>query len=127
MSSKVQGLLRLTGFFEAFAGVLLVEYAESHAVPSSCPVAVSCGPPFDYGLYNTAGWVLIVIGLIQIVASFFIGGNPKPKPDVVATAGAIKDQTPPASSSSLKEAQKGWRGRPGMIPANTLSQPFWLP
>ena len=70
---KVEGFLRLTGFFESFVGALLVEYAQTPA-PSSCPVVGSgCGGPLpDYGLYNTVGLILVVIGIIQIVASFYI-------------------------------------------------------
>jgi len=67
---KVEGFLRLTGFFEAFAGVLVLE-SEPPLPSLLCPVS-GCGPPFDYGLYNTVGWALIVVGLIQIAASFYV-------------------------------------------------------
>ena len=83
MSLKVQGFLRVTGFIEMFVGVLFLEYAGSYP-PPSCPVAVSCGPPFDNGLYNSVGWVLIVIGLIQIAASFYIGRTRSPTQRAVA-------------------------------------------
>ena len=102
--------MRLTGFLELLAGVLVL--GSEPPIPQ-CPVS-GCGPPFNYGLYNTVGWVLIVIGLVQIAASFFIGRNRKSKPDVLANTGAIEDQTPPKSSFSLKEAQKGWWGRPDL-------------
>ena len=81
---KVEGFLRVTGFIESFVGVLFIEYAGSHLVPSSCPVTVSCGSPFDYGLYNSVGWVLIVIGLIQIAASFYITRTHSPTQHAVA-------------------------------------------
>ena len=92
---KVERLLRVTGFLELLVGVLLVEYAGAASVLPSCPAVPGCGGPRpDYGLYNTVGLVLVVIGLIQIAASFYVGRNRKLKPDAVANAGAIKDQTP---------------------------------
>jgi hypothetical protein len=101
-SMKVEGFLRLTGFFESLAGVLVLEYAGSQQVPTECPaLPTPCGgPTIDYGLYNTIGWALVVIGLIQIAASFYIGRNRKSKPDAVANTRPIKDQTPPTSSTS---------------------------
>jgi hypothetical protein len=71
---KVKGFLRLTGFFEMLVGVLFVGYAQTP--PPLCPavgLGSGCGPLPDYGLYNTVGWVLVVTGLIQIAASFYIG------------------------------------------------------
>jgi uncharacterized protein YjeT (DUF2065 family) len=73
---KVEGFLRLTGFIELIVGVLMILYAQSPLPSSSCPVGAGCGGPLpDYGLYNTIGLVLVVIGLIQIAASFYIGRN----------------------------------------------------
>ena len=91
----------MTGFFELLVGVLLVQYAQAASVMPqgpqcpAVPVVPPCGGPLpDYGLYDTVGLVLVVIGLIQIAASFYVGRNRKLKPDAVANAGAIKDQTP---------------------------------
>jgi hypothetical protein len=82
VSLKVEGFLRLTGFFELIVGVLMILYAQS-PVPS-CPVGAGCGPLPDYGLYNTVGLVLVVIGLVQIAASFYIARTHSPTQRAVA-------------------------------------------
>jgi len=84
VSLKVEGFLRLTGFFELLGGVLLIEYAGAQQTPSQCPLAGGCGTPIDYGLYNTVCLVLVVIGLIQIAASFYIARTHSPTQRAVA-------------------------------------------
>ena len=82
---KVEGFLRLTGFFELLVGVLLLEYANAASVLPQCPVGAGCGGPLpDYSLYNTVGLVLVVIGLIQIAASFYIAHTRSPTQRAVA-------------------------------------------
>ena len=82
---KVERLLRVTGFLELLVGVLLVEYAGAASVLPSCPAVPGCGGPRpDYGLYNTVGLVLVVIGLIQIAASFYIARTHSPTQRAVA-------------------------------------------
>jgi len=84
---KVEGILRVTGFFELFVGVLLIVYAESHSYVLQCPAFTHpCGPPPDVGLYNTIGLVLVLIGLIQIAASFYIARTHPPAQYAVANS-----------------------------------------
>lgn len=85
MSLKVEGFLRLTGFFELLIGGLLLQYANALLSVHQCPaVPRSCGPVPDPGPYNTVGLVLVVIGLIQIAASFYIARTHSPTQRAVA-------------------------------------------
>ena len=92
---KVKGFLRLTGFFELLAGALLLEYGNALLTVPQCPALPHCGGPLpNPGPYNTVGLVFVVVGLIQIAASFFIGRNRKLKPDAVANTGSSSSKPP---------------------------------
>jgi hypothetical protein len=80
VSLKVEGFLRPTGFFELLVGVLI---RESEPPIPQCPGS-GCGVPFDYGLYNTVSLVFVVIGLIQIAASFYIAHTHSPTQHAMA-------------------------------------------
>jgi hypothetical protein len=82
---KVHEFLKVTGFIELIVGVLLVGYAQAQSVIPQCPAVPGCGGPSpDYGLYNAVGLVLVVIGLIQIAASFYMARTHSPTQHVVA-------------------------------------------
>ena len=75
---NVKQFLRVTGFFELLFGALLLEYGNALLRVPQCPAMRTCGGPLpDPSLYNTVGLALVVIGLIQIAASFYIGRNRK--------------------------------------------------
>jgi hypothetical protein len=83
---KTESLLRVTGFFELLAGALLLEYGNALLRVPQCPAVPGrgCAPLPDPGLYNTVGLVLVVIGLIQIAASFYIARTHSPTQRAVA-------------------------------------------
>ena len=79
-----RGIPKTDWILRIVSGILLIEYAGAQQTPSQCPLAGGCGTPIDYGLYNTVGWVLVVIGLIQIAASFYIARTHSPTERAVA-------------------------------------------